>query len=33
VEYGADGFGSFELRGGAGVAGGRVHLRGEVRRV
>ncbi len=28
VEYGADGFGSFELRG-----GGRVHLRGEVRRV
>ena len=26
VEYGADGFGSFELRG-----GGRVHLRGEVR--
>ncbi|WP_329275766.1 MaoC family dehydratase [Streptomyces sp. NBC_01451] len=28
VEYGTDGFGSFELRG-----GGRVHLRGEVRRV
>ncbi|MGY1500174.1 MaoC family dehydratase [Streptomyces sp. QTS52] len=28
VEYGADGFGSFELRG-----GGRVHLRGEVRGV
>ncbi|WP_371660456.1 MaoC family dehydratase [Streptomyces sp. NBC_00280] len=28
VEYGADGFGSFELRG-----EGRVHLRGEVRRV
>ncbi|WP_330290408.1 MaoC family dehydratase [Streptomyces sp. NBC_00576] len=31
VEYGADGFGSFELRGGPGPAGGRVHLRGEVR--
>ena len=33
VEYGADGFGSFELRGGAGGTGGRVHVRGEVRRV